>query len=172
LFKEGSSVFTESTPICEYLDECNPIPKLIPTDQKLRYETRRLTCWFDDKFYQEVTKNLLNERVYKKIFKTGHPDSNAIKDGLKKIKFHFDYLEWLLEKRNWLAGEKMTLADFSAVAHISSLDYIGDINWELKPIVKEWYAKIKSRPAFRTAGLLNDLVPGFVPASHYSDLDF
>ena len=115
---------------------------------------------------------MLNERVYKKIFKNGHPDSNAIKDGLKKIKFHFDYLEWLLEKRNWLAGEKMTLADFSAAAHISSLDYIGDINWEPKPIVKEWYAKIKSRPAFRTAGLLNDLVPGFVPASHYSDLDF
>lgn len=172
LLKEGSNVFTESTPICEYLDESYPIPKLIPADQKLRYEARRLTCWFDDIFYHEVTINLLNERVYKKIFKTGHPDSNAIKIGLKKIKFHFDYLEWLLEKRNWLAGEKMTLADFSAVAHISSLDYIGDINWDLKPVVKEWYAKIKSRPAFRTAGILGDHVPGFVPAKHYSDLDF
>ena len=172
LLKEGLSVFTESTPICEYLDECYPIPKLIPADQKLRFETRRITCWFDDKFYNEVTKNLLNERIYKKIFKTGQPDRGAIKEGLRKIKFHFDYLEWLLEKRNWLAGEKMSLADFSAAGHISSLDYIGDIDWQSKPTIKEWYAKIKSRPAFRNAGLLADLVPGFVPTSHYSDLDF
>ena len=132
----------------------------------------RITCWFDDKFYNEVTKNLLNERVYKKIFKIGQPDSGAIKEGLRKIRFHFDYLEWLLEKRNWLAGEKMSLADFSAAGHISSLDYIGDIDWQSKPIIKEWYAKIKSRPAFRNAGLLADLVPGFAPTSHYSDLDF
>ncbi len=172
LLKEGLSVFTESTPLCEYLDETYPIPKLIPTDKKLRFETRRVSSWFDDKFYNEVTKNLLNERVYKKIFKIGQPDSNAIKEGLRKIKFHFDYLEWLLEKRNWLAGEKMSLADFSAAGHISALDYIGDIDWHSKPIIKEWYAKIKSRPAFRNAGLLVDLVPGFVPTSHYSDLDF
>ena len=112
LLKEGANVFTESTPICEYLDESHPIPKLIPADKKLRFETRRVTSWFDDKFYNEVTKNLLYERVYKKIFKIGQPDSGAIKEGLKKIKFHFDYLEWLLEKRNWVAGEKMSLADF------------------------------------------------------------
>ena len=115
---------------------------------------------------------MYNKLVYKKIFKIGQPDSGAIKEGLKKIKFHFDYLEWLLEKRNWLAGEKMSLADFSAAGHISSLDYIGDIDWQSKPTIKEWYAKIKSRPAFRNAGLLADLVPGFVPTSHYSDLDF
>ena len=172
LLKEGGAALTESTPICEYLDELYPIPKLIPADQKLRFETRRVTCWFDDKFYNEVTKKLLNERVYKKIFKIGQPDSSSIKEGLKKIKFHFDYLEWLLENRNWLAGEKMSLADFSAAGHISALDYIGDIDWQSKPIIKEWYAKIKSRPAFRNAGLLTDLVPGFVPTSHYSDLDF
>ena len=67
---------------------------------------------------------------------------------------------------------KMSLADFSAAGHISALDYVGDIDWQSKPIIKEWYAKIKSRPAFRNAGLLTDLVPGFVPAGHYSDLDF
>ena len=142
LLKEGSTVFTESTPICEYLDEAYPIPKLIPADQKLRFETRRMTSWFDDKFYNEVTKNLLNERVYKKIFKIGQPDSSAIKEGLRKIKFHFDYLEWLLEKRNWLAGEKMSLADFSAAGHISALDYVGDIDWQSKPTKKNGMPKL------------------------------
>ena len=172
LLKEGKEVLSESTAISELLDETYPIPKLIPADQKLRFESRRLNNWFDDKFHNEVTKNLLYERVYKKIFKTGHPDSNLIKDGLKKIRFHLEYMEWLLERRNWLAGEKMTLADFTAAAQLSSLDYIGDINWERTGIIKDWYAKIKSRPAFRNSGILYDLVPGFTPTKHYSDLDF
>ena len=90
----------------------HPTPKLIPVDQKLRFEARRLNNWFDDKFHNEVTKNLLYERIYKKIFNTGHPDSSLIKEGLKKIRFHFDYMEWLLERRNWLAGEKNDIGRF------------------------------------------------------------
>ena len=66
----------------------------------------------------------------------------------------------------------MTLADFTASAQLSSLDYIGEINWEKVGIVKDWYAKIKSRPAFRSSGILYDLLPGFTPPKHYSDLDF
>jgi len=36
--------------------------------------------------------------------------------------------------------------------------------------VGDWYAKSKSRPAFRP--LLADVVPGFPPPAHYADLDF
>ena len=36
--------------------------------------------------------------------------------------------------------------------------------------LKDWYAKIKSRPAFRS--LLADQVSGFPPPRHYADLDF
>ena len=32
--------------------------------------------------------------------------------------------------------------------------------------------RIKSRPAFGMSGILFDLVPGFTPPKHYSDLDF
>ncbi|HZY20786.1 MAG TPA: glutathione S-transferase family protein, partial [Beijerinckiaceae bacterium] len=35
---------------------------------------------------------------------------------------------------------------------------------------KDWYARVKSRPAFRA--VLADRVPGMTPASHYADLDF
>ena len=64
----------------------------------------------------------------------------------------------------------MTLADFAAAAHLSSLDYISDVDWHRSEVVKDWYAKIKSRPAFRS--ILADQVPGFPPPRHYSDLDF
>ncbi len=64
----------------------------------------------------------------------------------------------------------MTLADFAAAAHLSALDYISDVDWNRSAVVKDWYAKIKSRPAFRN--ILADQVPGFLPPPHYADLDF
>jgi glutathione S-transferase len=64
----------------------------------------------------------------------------------------------------------MTLADFGAAAHLSSLDYISDVDWNRSSVVKDWYAKIKSRPAFRN--ILSDQVSGFPPPRHYNDLDF
>ncbi len=166
---DGRSM-SESTPICEYLEETHPTPALMPQGPVQRYEVRRLVAWFDDKFHQEVTSKLLYERVNKKIMKTGYPDSQNVKAGAKAIRFHLDYMDWLLDQRRWLAGDAMTLADFAASAHFSALDYISDVDWNHSANVREWYAKIKSRPAFR--GLLADHVPGFPPPAHYADLDF
>jgi len=160
----------ESGPICEYIEQTNPNPPLMPNDAKARYEVRRLVNWFDDKFHHEVTSKLLYERVNKKVTGEGYPDSANVKAGAKAIKYHLDYMAWLLDQRRWLAGDQMTLADFAAAAHLSSLDYISDVDWDRDEGVKDWYAKIKSRPAFR--GVLADQVPGFPPPKHYADLDF
>ena len=170
ILRHEGALLTESTPICEYIEELNPEPSLIPKDAKGRYEMRRLVSWFDDKFHHEVTSNLLYERVNKKVSGQGFPDSKKIKEGARKIKYHLDYMAWLLEHRRWLAGDTMTLADFAAAAHLSSLDYISDVDWNRSSVVKDWYAKIKSRPAFRN--ILSDQVSGFPPPRHYNDLDF
>ena len=163
-------ILSESAAICEYIEEKYPTPSLMPRDPEGRFEVRRLVSWFDDKFHHEVTSNLLYERVNRKLTKTGYPDSKNVKAGAKAIKYHLDYMTWLLDRRRWLAGDVMTLADFAAAAHLSSLDYISDVDWNRSAVVKDWYAKIKSRPAFRS--LLADNVSGFIPAAHYSDLDF
>ena len=166
---EGRNM-TESMPICEYLEEVYPDPMLIPTGTEERYEVRRLVNWFDDKFYSEVSQKLLRERLIKKISGAGFPDSKNVKEGAKRIKYHLDYMTWLLDRRRWLAGDVMTLADFAAASHLSCLDYISDVDWNRSAVVKDWYAKIKSRPAFRS--ILADQVPGFPPLRHYNDLDF
>ncbi len=166
----GGLTLSESQAICEYLDETVPTPPLMPKDPEKRFEVRRLCAWFDDKFQDEVTSKLVYERVNKKLMSQGYPDSKNVKDGSVAIKYHLDYMEWLLEQRRWLAGDVMTLADFTAAAHLSALDYNSDVDWNRSPAVKDWYAKIKSRPSFRT--LLADNVPGFPPSQHYADLDF
>ena len=163
-------MMAESAAICEYIEETRPEPSLLPSDPEQRLEVRRLVSWFDDKFHHEVTSKLLYERVNKKMMKSGYPDSKNVKAGARAIKFHLGYMTWLLDHRRWLAGDVMTLADFAAAAHLSSLDYISDVDWNSCPEVKDWYVKIKSRPAFRS--ILADQVPGFTPPKHYNDLDF
>jgi glutathione S-transferase len=170
VLKLESRTMSESQAICEYLDETIPVPALMPRSPEGRYEVRRLCAWFDDKFHTEVTANLLYERVNKKMMGLGYPESKNVKAGAQKIKYHLDYLAFLLDQRRWLAGNDMTLADFTAAAHLSSLDYISDVDWDRQQNVKEWYAKIKSRPAFRS--ILADQIPGFPPPAHYADLDF
>jgi len=162
--------FADSTAICEYLEEIHPEPALLPKAAEQRYEVRRLVAWFDDKFNAEVTSKLLGERVFRKLMGTGYPDSGNVKAGSKAIKYHLDYMAWLLDQRRWLAGNDLSLADFAAAAHLSCLDYVSDVDWNRSEVVKDWYAKIKSRPAFRS--LLADQVSGFPQPSHYADLDF
>ena len=170
VLKIDGLTLAESGAICEYLDETRPEPRLVPEAPAARAEMRRLVGWFDDAFHHEVTTRLLYERVNKKVMKQGYPDSRNVKSGAQRIKFHLDYMHHLLDHRRWLAGDALTLADFAAAAHLSALDYISDVDWHRSEVVKDWYAKIKSRPAFR--GILSDQVPGFPPPAHYADLDF
>ena len=170
VLRMGSRVMSESAAICEYLEETVPEPALLPKGAEARFEVRRLVAWFDDKFDREVTAKLLGEPVNKKVQGRGYPESTAIKEGARAIKFHLDYMSWLLDQRRWLAGDSMSLADFAAAAHLSCLDYISDVDWNRSAAVKDWYAKIKSRPAFR--GLLADQISGFPQPAHYADLDF
>ncbi|MDG1340758.1 MAG: glutathione S-transferase family protein [Paracoccaceae bacterium] len=170
ILKMDGRLMADSTAICEYLEEKYPNPALMPADPEGRFEVRRLVAWFDDKFHPEVTVKLLGERVNKRLMNQGYPDSINIKEGSKAIKFHIDYMTWLLDHRRWLAGDSMTLADFAAAAQLSCLDYISDVDWNRSEVVKDWYAKIKSRPAFRS--LLADQISIRAPADHYADLDF
>lgn len=161
---------SESGAICEYIEDIHPTPALLPKDALQRHEVRRLMAWFDDKFQYEVTRGLLFENVHKKLMNAGAPDSRAVKQAAKNIKHHLDYLTHLLENRRWLAGNDMTLADFTAAAQLSCLDYISWVDWNRSDALKNWYAKIKSRPAFRA--VLADQIPGFPAPAHYADLDF
>ncbi|MFC3125621.1 glutathione S-transferase family protein [Pseudoroseomonas globiformis] len=170
LAEENGLVLADSYAICEYLDEAYPEVQLLGRTLGERAEIRRLTAWFDGKFGREVTDNLLYEKQMKRLLGRGNPDAGALRAGYANMKPHLEYLGWLAETRGWLAGSTLSLADLAAAAHVSALDYIGDIEWTMSDAAKDWYARVKSRPAFRP--LLADRVSGVNPPSHYADLDF
>lgn len=166
---DGRVVATHNA-IVEYIEEIYPDPPLIGTDPAARAEVRRLVAWFDEKFGPEVTINLVEEKIMKRFLGMGEPNSSAIRAGHANIHQHLDYIGWLMERRKWLAGDHFSLADIAAAAHLSAVDYLGDVPWGDHEAAKEWYMKVKSRPAFRP--LLADSIPGCPPPKHYADLDF
>lgn len=170
LLIDDQHVICEVGPIAEYLDEAYTARNLMGDDPLMRAEVRRLMSWFNDKFYHEVSVNLLNEKTIKAQRGLGAPNSSALRAGAINLGTHLAYISYLLERRKWLGGDRMTMADFCAGAHLSCLDYFGDIPWDKYEQAKDWYARIKSRPSFRP--LLLDSVPGLIPARHYTNLDF
>ncbi len=143
---------------------------LLGSGAAARAEVRRIVFWFDRKFDEEVTHNLVGEKFFKRLMGWGDPSGPHIRAGLTNIHYHLDYIADLAEQRNWLAGENFSLADITAAAHLSAIDYLGDVPWEEHAPAKDWYVRVKSRPSFRA--LLADQVHGIAPPAYYADLDF
>lgn len=173
VFQENEIAIPGASVIAEYLDETRGLGvqgrRLLPSDPAGRVEVRRLLDWFNVKFYEEVTVHLVQEKIYKR-FSGGAPDTGAIRAARANMRYHLRYIGYLSATRNWLAGSELTYADLAAAAHLSCADYLSDVPWEEDEMAKTWYARVKSRPAFRT--LLADRVPGMIPPAHYADLDF
>jgi glutathione S-transferase len=167
---DNDNVLAGTEAIVEYLDEVYREKILIGINPLDRAEVRRLVAWFDDKMNREVTENLVGEKIMKRTIGEGQPNSQAIRAGHANLPHHLDYIGYLVDRRRWLAGEYFSIADITAAAHLSTLDYLGDVPWEQNDLAREWYARIKSRPSFRA--ILADHVPGLAPPKHYADLDF
>lgn len=163
-------VIAEARPILEYLEETTPTPCMLPGGPAERAEARRIMDWFDRKFDGEVNAYLLHEKLEKRLQGLGSPDPAVLRAGRDHLRWHLDHMTWLLETRDGLAGSRYTLADIAAAAHLSCVDYLGDVPWSEFETVKHWYQRIKCRPAFRP--LLEDKWPGMNPVDHYADLDF
>lgn len=176
--EDAGQVVPGASTIAEYLDETRGLglggQRMLPEDPAGRVEVRRLTGWFLHKFHAEVTDYLVTEKIYKRFMPAelggGAPDMNAIRAARANVRYHLKYIGFLIQKRNWLAGDTLTYADFAAAAHLSCADYLGDVPWEESETAKAWYARVKSRPSFRP--LLADRAPGMAPSPHYANLDF
>ncbi len=146
------------------------IASLIATGLGERAEMWRLIEWVMVKLNDEVTRYVLEEKIVKRDRREGVPDPSVLRAAKANLNEHMLYFNWLFAGRRWFAGSTMTLADFALAAHLSALDYLGDVNWETAVETRDWYSRIKSRPAFRT--LLNDRVLSLPPHRGYADLDF
>lgn len=175
---EGDKVIGGVYALTEFIEETVNLKGsdggLFPDSFPERAEIRRLIAWFDEKFSAEVSAHLVHEKVVRRHLEPeqggGAPDTAIVRAAVHNIKFHLDYIGYLVERRRWLGGEQFSHADLAAAAHLSSIDYLGDIPWRHNQAAREWYARVKSRPSFRP--LLADRIAGTPPPPAYADLDF
>ena len=178
LVDEGHPAVPGAAIVAEYIDETYGADlgerRLLPSEPAARIEVRRLASWFNDKFFAEVSGPLVSERLYKRFMRIeqggGSPDTETIRTARANIRYHLSYIGWLVRTRNWMTGDRLSYADLAAAAHLSSADYFGDVPWDVDESAKNWYARVKSRLAFRP--LLLDAVPGLPASKSYADLDF
>jgi glutathione S-transferase len=176
--EEQVGVVPGASIIAEYLDETRGLAlgdrRMLPSDPGGRIEVRRLVDWFNVKLFDEVSGHLVTEKVFKRYMTPaqggGAPDMAAIRAARSNIRYHLAYIGWLISSRNWLAGDRLSYADLAAAAQLSFVDYLGDVPWQENDAAKHWYARVKSRPSFRS--LLTDRIAGMEPSVHYADLDF
>ena len=118
----NGSVLADSTAIVEYLEEAYPDRKLYPEEALARAEARRIMNWFDTRFAQEVSLVILWEKAIKRLAakalgqSSAGPDSNLMRSTKVTMTKHLEYLSWLVDRRNWLAGDHFTVADIAAVS--------------------------------------------------------
>jgi glutathione S-transferase len=175
LIEDDGAVISGVEAMSEYLEETrNGATSLMQGNARERAEVRRLVGWFDTKFYAEVAEPVLTEKVVRRFMPRdqggGSPEMARVRKGLDLLKAHLDYIGRLADGRNWLAGDHLSLADLACAAHLSAIDYIGDVPWADFPSAKAWFQRLKSRPSFRP--LLTDSVRGIPASQSYTDLDF
>lgn len=178
LVEEGALAVPGAEVIAEYLDETRGLAleerRLLPNPPAERMEVRRLVNWFNHKFFHEVSGPLVMEKISKRFMPTdaggGSPDMSVLRAARANVRYHLHYIGWLAQRRNWLAGDRLSYADLAAAAHLSCVDYLGDLDWTQNEAARAWYARMKSRPSFRP--LLAERVAGMNPPACYADLDF
>ena len=88
---------------------------------------------------------------------------------MKNAHAHLDYIDWLIDTRQWIAGPTLSLADLACAAQLSVADYLGGIDWKGHDQTRHWYSVMKSRPSFRP--LLSEKMEGLPPPPHYALVD-
>jgi glutathione S-transferase len=159
--------------VIDHIEIEYPEPPLVPADAGTRGEALRLFDWTMSNFHEEVTRRIVFEKAspsYTGNVARRSPNMETVRAGREALRASLTRLGAVADANGFIAGRDLTLADLALAAHLSALDYYGEIPWTEHPPITDWYTRIKSRPSFRS--LLADRVPGQPPVPHYAELDF
>ena len=173
--EHDGKIITESTVICEYLEDVFPdTPRLRPDDPYRRAKMRIWTKWVDEYFcwcvstigwermvgrmarqYSEeefehyVQRIPLQEQQLKwRRARAGFP-KEMLEEEMRKIAFSVKKLEARLAESRWLAGPEYTLADICnfAIANGMQMGFSDLVNEKDTPHLLAWIDRINERPA-------------------------
>jgi len=172
---DGDRVITESTVICEYLEDEYPTQvQLRPTDSYGKAQMRVWTKWVDeyfcwcvstigwhryignmaralsdDEFEAKVAAiPVVEQQVKWRRAREGFPQ-DLLDEEMRKIAFSVRRLDDHLADHEWLAGDTYSLADICnfAIANGMGYGFADLVNQADTPHLLRWIAQINARPA-------------------------
>lgn len=180
LVHEGHIV-TESTLICEYLDDIFPTPPLLPVDAYARTRVRKWSKAVDEGLF-EATRELSFSAMFRERMRgmseaqrearftnVGDPnkrarfmstyelgvDSPYVFQAIANYETAFANMEKELKTNpsGWLVGPSMTLADINLMPFVARLAYLQLLDaWTTdRPHTRAWWERVQSLPSFRKA---------------------
>ena len=159
--------------ILDHIEGNYPEIPLVPEDAIERGESLRWLDWTTTVFGEQVSRKIVTEKANPRY--TGSPtrstpDVAVIRAGRDALRDLIPFLGKTVDEHGNLVSRNCNIADLALAAHLSALDYFGEVPWDSNQGLREWYMRMKSRPSFRS--LLADRVPGKPPIKYYADLDF
>ncbi|WP_187276547.1 glutathione S-transferase family protein [Parahaliea maris] len=177
---DDGAVITESNAIIEYLEDTVEGHPLRPVDAALRAKMRGWLIRLDAGLHEHVAAisfcvafrhQLLQrypdtEQIERFIDQIPDPGRagfmrDVLPNGVASKRFSlalYSYNQLLadmddaLQQRAWLAGDQLSLADFSYVPYIDRLDQLQlSFWWRDRPAIADWLERMRGLPAYGTA---------------------
>jgi len=169
----------ESSTICEYLDEMQPVPPLRPADPYQRAVMRNFVRWTDEKSLPHLlilnwsialqpgasqwTDAQLQERLDRiptaerraawiRIARQPYSDEEK-RAALTRLLALVGKMEQMLGAGPWLMGDDYSLADIAAVPFIARIAELAPDALEDAPEVADWWQRVQQRPAYALANI-------------------
>ncbi len=147
---DASVTLSDSTVICEYLDERNPSPPLHPATPVARARARWLEEFADSRMGEVFIWRFFNEIVIKRFVWGEKTDDAVVKNSIEKeIPEILDYLERQLAPSENFFGSEIGIAEISVASFFRNAHFAGfSIDAERWPITAAFVGRTLDHPSF------------------------
>ena len=146
---DNGQFVSEILAICEYLEDTHPKPALIGTTPEEKAETRMWTRRIDLNICEPMANGFRFAEGLP-LFQSRIVTAPEASPGLKKIAA--DRIKWLdgqLAGKQFLCGDRFTLADILLFCFLSFGNAVGQpVNPDNKNVAA-WFARVRARPSAR-----------------------
>jgi len=147
VLEDDGFVLWESNAILQYLASKKPQSALWPSDPKRQADVSRWQFW-DMAHWDPACAILVFEQVVKKLTGQGDADPAQIAKGEQDFHRCAEVLNGKLEGRKWIAGDELSIADFSIGA---GMVYAAQARYPVARYsqIQRWYEGLAALPAWK-----------------------
>jgi glutathione S-transferase len=154
---DGDLVLSDSSVICQYLEDQHPTPSLYPRDIADRARARWLEEYADTRLADGLIWRLFHQLAIKRHIFGEAPNEVVVQHALEvEIPAALDYLEQQLPDDGFVFGA-LSIADISLASFFRTASFVRyAIDAERWPLMAALVAQVQAQPAFQKLARFED----------------